>query len=116
MGSPVPVRFASRRAMIAIGVFLAFGACMAALAGTTLVWRGTALDRMWELNEEAYNQLSPAGRSVGVLFFLVSATLVAACVGWFRRRLWGWRLTVGIISAQVVGDLVNFVRGDLLRG
>ena len=89
---------------------------MAALAGTTLVWRGTVLDKVWVLNQSAYKQLSPAGRSVGVLFLLLSATLVTAAAGWFKRRLWGWGLAVGIISTQVAGDFVNLVRGDLLRG
>jgi hypothetical protein len=102
--------------MTAVGVFLVFGACMAALAGTTLVWRGTSLDRVWVLNESAYSQLSAAGASVGALFLLLSAALVTAAVGWFKRRLWGWGLAVGIISTQVAGDFVNLVRGDLLRG
>ena len=116
MGSPVPVRFASRRAMIAIGVFLAFGACMAALAGTTLVWRGTALDRMWALNPTAYRQLVPLGGIVGPLFLLLSATLAIASVGWFKRRFWGWGLAGIIISTQIAGDSINLVRGDFVRG
>jgi hypothetical protein len=102
--------------MTGVGAFLVFGASMAVLAGTTLVWRGTALDKVWALNKTAYRQLSPAGRSVGVLFLLLSATLVTAAVGWFKRRLWGWGLAVGIISAQVAGDFVNLVRGDFLGG
>jgi hypothetical protein len=31
-------------------------------------------------------------------------------------RLWGWRLAIVIITTQVLGDVVNCVRGDLLRG
>jgi hypothetical protein len=89
---------------------------MAALAGTTLVWRGTTLDRLWALNEPAYKQLAPIGSTVGPLFSLLSAALVAAASGWFKRRLWGWRLTVGIITVQVAGDFVNLLRGDFLRG
>ena len=89
---------------------------MAAIAGFTLVWRGTALDTVWTLNKAAYRELLPAGRSVGCLFLLLSITLVAASVGWFKRRLWGWGLAVGVISTQVAGDLVNLVRGDLMRG
>jgi len=30
--------------------------------------------------------------------------------------LWGWRLAVGIIAVQVLGDLVNAFLGDLVRG
>ena len=99
-----------------IGIFLFFGAAMASLAATTLLWRGTALDRIWILNPMAYRQLAPLGRPVGILFLLLSTMLTAAGIGWFQRRLWGWRLAVGIIATQVLGDIVNCVRGDWLRG
>jgi hypothetical protein len=100
----------------AIGIFLFFGAVMASLAAITLLWRGTALDRVWALNPIAYKQLAPLGRAVGVLFLLLGAALTTAGIGWFRRRLWGWRLAVVIIATQVLGDVVNCVRGDWLRG
>jgi hypothetical protein len=99
-----------------IGVFLFFGASMASLAATTLLRRGTPLDRLWSLNPTAYNQLAPLGRIVGIFFLALAAILITAEIGWFRRRLWGWRLAVVIISTQVLGDVVNCVRGDWLRG
>jgi len=107
---PKPPRFT------AIGIFLFFGAIMANLAATTFLWRGTALDRIWTLNPIAYTRLAHLGRTVGILFLLLSAALTTAGIGWFRRRLWGWRLAVVIIATQVLGDVVNCVRGDLLRG
>ena len=100
----------------AIGVFLFFGGLMAGLAATTLLLPGTSLDRAWILNPTAYKQLSPLGGKVGILFLLLSVALVVSGIGWFRRRLWGWRLAVAIIGTQVLGDLVNLVRGDWLRG
>ena len=100
----------------AVGIFLFFGAIMASLAATTLLWRGTPLDRLWDLNPMAYKQLAPLGGAVGILFLLLGAALTTAGIGWFRRRLWGWRLAVVIIATQVLGDVVNCVRGDLLRG
>ncbi|MGA8062278.1 MAG: hypothetical protein WBV26_11790 [Candidatus Sulfotelmatobacter sp.] len=89
---------------------------MASLAATTLLWRGTPLDRVWALNPMAYKQLAPLGVTVGILFLLLGATLITAGIGWFRRSLWGWRLAVAIIAIQVLGDVVNCVRGDWLRG
>jgi len=56
------------------------------------------------------------GRPVGILFLLLGTALTTAGIGWFRRRLWGWRIAVVIIATQVLGDIVNAVRGDLLRG
>ncbi len=101
--------------MAAFGVFLVFGVVMACLAGITLAWPGTHLDRIWALNPNAYNHLSSFGRKVGILFLVLSATLALAAVGWTRRRLWGWRLAVAIIAIQLLGDIVNVFRGDYLR-
>jgi hypothetical protein len=104
------------RGFTAIGIFLFFGALMAGLAAITLLSPGTRLDRLWVLNQMAYKRLAPLGSTVGILFLLLGVALTTAGVGWFRRRLWGWRLAVVIIATQVVGDVVNCVRGDLLRG
>jgi hypothetical protein len=100
----------------AMGIFLFFGSIMASFAATTLLWRGTVLDRLWALNPTAYKQLAPLGGTVGILFLLLGAALATAGIGWFRRRLWGWRLAVVIIAIQLLGDVVNVIRGDLLRG
>ena len=100
----------------AVGIFFFFGAIMASLAATTLLWRGTALDRLWALNPIAYKQLARMGTTVGILFLVLGTALTTAGIGWFRRRVWGWRLAVVIIATQVLGDVVNCVRGDFLRG
>ena len=89
---------------------------MAALAGTTLVWPGTTLDRIWVLNQSAHRQLAPLGPKVGWAFLLLALALGAAAVGWFQKKKWGWRLAVCIITTQVLGDLLNLIRGDYIRG
>lgn len=106
----------SPRGITAIGIFLEFGAVMASLAGTTLVWPGTSLDRVWVLNRGAYHQLAPFGRAVGVMFLLLAMVLAVAGIGWLKRRRWGWRLAVVIIATQVLGDFVNALRGHVAQG
>jgi hypothetical protein len=100
----------------AIGVFLLFGALMATLAGVTLVWRGTALDRMWTLNPRAFRELAPHGNVVGIPFLLLGGTLTIAGIGWFKSRRWGWRLAVAVIATQIIGDLVNAFSGHAVEG
>jgi hypothetical protein len=99
-----------------MGVFLFFGASMALLAGTTLIWQGTFLDHIWVLNAPAYRQLAPFGKTVGMPFLSLSAALAVAGVGWFGRRLWGWRLAVVIMATQVLGDLITIFMGHFVRG
>ena len=106
----------SPRGLSVIGVFLLFGALMACLAGTTLVWPGTVLDRAWVLNPRAYREFAPFGKAVGTLFLLLGAALAVSSVGWFKRRLWGWRLAAAIIAIQVLGDLVNVFLGRVPEG
>ena len=100
----------------AIGVFLFFGATMASLAGATLTWSGTFLDGIWILNPTGYKQLSTLGKPVGILFLFLGIALGVAGAGWFMRRRWGWRLAMAIIATQVLGDLLNILRGDFWRG
>src|SRR5580704_4829133 len=90
------------RGVTAVGIFLLFGTVMASLAGITLVWPGTALDRMWALNSRAHKELAPFGRAVGIPFLFLGAALAVAVIGWFKRRLWGWRLTIVVIATQVL--------------
>jgi hypothetical protein len=106
----------SPRGMTAMGIFLLLGAVMASLVGTTLVWRGTALDNMWALNPRAYKELTTFGRPVGIPFLVLGIVLAVASIGWFKYRLWGWRLAVAIIATQILGDLVNAFMGDVVRG
>jgi len=89
---------------------------MALVAGTTLVWPGTPLDRIWVLNPTAHLKLTSLGTRIGLAFLILAVALGTAGVGWFQKKRWGWRLAVCIIGIQVLGDLVNLMRGDYLRG
>lgn len=104
------------KGMMAVGVFLFFGTCMALLAGVTLSWPGSVLDAIWRLNPNAYRQLVPLGRLVGIAFLFLAMTMAVAGIGWFKRKVWGWWLAVGILATQCVGDLANTFRGHMLEG
>ena len=85
---------------------------MASCAGLTLALPGTPLARIWILNPRVYKQLAPLDKEVGVLFLL----LAAALAGWFKRRVWGWRLAIAIIATQIAPDLVNTFSGHMIEG
>src|SRR5262249_27006641 len=93
-----------------------WGASMAFLAGITLVWRGTILDRIWALNPRAYKELAPFGKTVGILLLLIAAILVADSIGWFKRYVWGWRIGAAIIEMRMLGDSGNVFLGRIVEG
>jgi hypothetical protein len=68
------------------------------------------------LNPTAYQQLAILGRSVGIAFLFLGGLMVVAGIAWFRRSRWGWRLAVAIVAVQFLGDLLNALRGDFIRG
>ena len=113
---PQPSPHKAPRGLTAVALFLLFGTAMASLAGITLIFPGTVLDRAWRLNPVAYAQLAPLGAPVGIVFLLLAALLAVAATGWWRRRRWGWVLAVVIIATQLLGDFVNLLRGNVLRG
>src|SRR5258708_34872366 len=102
--------------IVAFGIFLFFGATMAALAGTTLISRGTILDGVWKLNTTGFKQLAALGRSVGILFLLLSGSMAVAGNRWFRRRPLGRRPAVPIIATPGLGDPVKLFWADIIRG
>jgi len=99
-----------------MGVFLFFGALMACLAGITLSLRGTPLDHIWRLNPHAYSEMKPYGKIIGIPFLLLSFALVLSGYGWFRRRVWAWRLAVALIATQVFANIINLFIGRILEG
>ena len=104
------------RGLKAVGIFLIFGAVVASLAGMSLAWPGTFLDRMWRLNPRAYRGLVPLGRIAGIPFLLLGSTLAVASIGWLRLRIWGWWMAVAIIATQVLGNVVNIFLGHFVEG
>lgn len=104
------------RGLTAFGVFLLWGAAMATLAGMTVLWQGTILDRVWSLNPRAYHQLAPLGSKAGIPLLIVAGALGTAGIGWFNRRHWAWYLAVAIIVTQIAGDLINLLLGRVAEG
>lgn len=47
---------------------------------------------------------------------ILSGSLAATSVGWFRRRYWGWLLGAVIIGINAAGDLINLGLGKYLKG
>ena len=87
--------------------FFAFGATMCTLTAGLLRFPGGPLDSLWRLNPEA----RLAFQSLGVWSFVLMLTVGTAClfaaIGLWRGATWATPLALVILSANVVGDLIN---------
>jgi hypothetical protein len=89
--------------------FFAFGAAMCLLTIVLLVFPGTKLDSLWNLNPDARVAFRSLG-SWSILFMLaVGIGCAFAAVGLWRGTLWGIRLGLVILVANIIGDLINVI-------
>jgi uncharacterized membrane protein (DUF2068 family) len=87
--------------------FFAFGAVMCLLTVTLLVFPGTKLDSLWNLNPDARVAFqSLGGRSIA-LMSVVGTGCTFAAIGLWRGTLWGIWLGLAILFINIIGDVVN---------
>jgi len=100
-----------------VAAFLLLATVIAFVIGGTLLFPGTRLDVLWQLNRKAYSDFSIFGRTPGMLLFLVGCVTAIAGAGLLRGRRWAWWIAIGIFVINGLGDLTAlFVAGDRVKG
>ncbi len=99
--------------LTALSGFFAFGTLMSGTSAVLLARPGSALEPLWRLNPEAREALGRMGPWAVPLLLTVATACAGSAAGLWRERRWGHRLAVGVLAANLVGDLLNaVVRGD----
>jgi hypothetical protein len=97
-----------------LSAFFAFGAGICLITIIALLFPGGALDPIWRLNPDAQVAFQQIGRLSILLMVVVCSACAVAAIGLATRARWGVPLALGILSVNLVGDLLNaFVRHDL---
>lgn len=80
---------------------------MCALTLALLLFAGSDLDSLWQLNPEA----RLAFQSFGSWSFLLMVTIGTGClfaaIGLWRGTFWGTQLALTILSINMIGDIIN---------
>lgn len=98
----------------ALVIFFFFGATMCLLTIAGLLFPGSVLEPMWRLNPDAHKAFQSLGRWSILLMIVVGSACAAAAIGLARRARWGWRLAIGVLAINLLGDTLNaIVRHDL---
>ena len=94
---------------MALVAFFSVGAIISGLTLLMLLAPGPWADPIWRLKPSAQGEFRALGVVGLLLMLLVSAACAAAGIGlWYGRR-WGYWLAVGVLGANLLGDLVNAV-------
>jgi hypothetical protein len=94
-----------------LSVFFGLGAAISATSLIALATPGGFLEPMWRLNPRAKEQFAPMGIWACVLMAVVSVTCLAAAVGLWRGRRFGYILGLTLLIVSLLGDLANAVLG-----
>jgi hypothetical protein len=82
---------------------------MCLLTIALLVFPGTTLDWLWNLNPHARIAFQSLGSWSILLMSGVGTACALAATGLWRGTLWGVRLGLAILIVNVIGDLVNVI-------
>lgn len=92
-------------------VFFAAGAVISMTAATSLFFPGSFLEPMWRINPRGREAFATMGPAALLLLPCVSVACALASIGLRRGRRWGYFLAAGILSVNLLGDLLNFAFG-----
>jgi hypothetical protein len=96
--------------------FLIIAALIAGASAITLFARGTPLSDIWDSKESTYHELLRHRLVFGTGFSLLAAALSFAAAGWITGRRCGWILSIVIIGANSLADLVQVAAARDLAG
>ena len=66
---------------------------------------------MWRLNPRAHENLSSLGLWAVALLGAVSLFCAAAAIGLWQESRWGYRIAIGLMVVNLIGDVTNVVLG-----
>jgi len=92
-----------------LAAFFLAGAGISGATCVALLFPGGPLDPMWRLNPQAHEAFGRMGAWAIVLMLVVSVACGLAARGLWRGTRWGQRLTLGILTVNLVGDAVGAV-------
>ena len=95
----------------ALSVFFLAGAAISLIASISLLLPDSFLTVIWRVNPRAHENLSSLGLGAVLLLLTVSMFCAAASFGLWCISRWGYRLAVGLIAINLIGDVTNVLLG-----
>ena len=95
----------------ALSIFFLFGAAMSFISFVSLLFPGSFLEPMWQLNPRAREGFASIGVWAVVLICAVSVACLSASIGLWRGAQWGYWMAVVLLCIHLSADIANVVLG-----
>ncbi len=99
------------RRITALSIFFAAGTIISSISAISLLFPKSFLQPMWKLNPRALEAFHHIGFWAIVLMFVVSISCGLAAYGLWFGKLWGYRIAIGMLITNLIGDIYNFGSG-----
>lgn len=96
----------------ALRFFFLAGAIISLTASISLLLPDSFLNAMWRINPRAHESLTSLGLWAVFLLLTVSMLCAAASFGLWWTTRWGHWLAVGLITINLIGDVINVLAGN----
>lgn len=95
----------------ALSIFLLFGAAASFVSSVSLLFPGSFLEPMWQLNPRAREGFAGIGVWAVILMCAVCVGCASASVGLWRGARWGYWLALSLLAINLLGDIINVITG-----
>ena len=99
------------RSITALAIFFGIATVISFTSFVSLLVPGSPLEPMWRLNPKARDAFERMGRVAPALLAAVCMACGLAAMGLWNRKPWGYRLAVGLLIVNLVGDIGNVLLG-----
>jgi len=96
-------------------VLFVIGIVASFISVITLAFPGTFLDAVWRVNPHAHAGFTRIGGWSVVLMSTVFVACLLTVIGLWLRLKWGYWLAMGMLAANLIGDIINVVNGTERR-
>jgi hypothetical protein len=97
--------------VIVIAALMFAAMAIALLVSFLLLFPGTALDRIWDLNPAAHGAFATQARYAATILILAGGLAAAAGAGLLRGRLWAWLLSIALFGVNALLLTRDWARG-----
>jgi Predicted membrane protein (DUF2127) len=95
-----------------LSIFFMAATIITFVASISLLFPIGFLEPLWRINPRGHAGLVSIGVWAVVLLLVVGCACLAAAIGLWRAKRWGYVLAIIVLSINLLGDIANVVSGQ----